>query len=234
MPRGTTLGQLLTNTRAGANLDPNPALSQNLEPKMRLRLKEEQERLYDEFNWPFLRVRKDLVLAAGQRYYDAPDGLNFDRIEQVDYQWALKWQPLERGIHPSHYNTYNSDLDIRLDPAFRWDIHDTGDGAQIEIWPIPVTNGNIVRFTGIRNLAPLLDDADRADLDDQMLSMFVAAEFIQDATTAGEKRAKAVARYHTLKGNIVANRHNSFNFQSPRQGEDIRRKTPLVAYVRTP
>jgi hypothetical protein len=35
-------------------------------------LRDTQERLYDEFDWPFLKVQRDKVLAAGQRYYDVP------------------------------------------------------------------------------------------------------------------------------------------------------------------
>ena len=232
MARGTTLGALITMTRLEANLDPNPALSLNVMPKMRLRLQQEQERLYDEYDWPFLRIRVDLALAAGERYYDVPQGMNLERIEKVDYQWALKWFPLTRGISPEHYNTYNSDADVRVDPAFRWDIHDTGSGPQVEIWPIPVSNGNLVRFTGIRQLKPFLVDADTADLDDQVLAGFVAAEMLSDPRAAGEKRAKAVDRLKTLKGLSTHTRDNKFNMNKQPTDDRQRRLAPLVAYVR--
>ena len=232
MARGTTLGQLLTMLRVEANLDPNPALSLNVDPRMRLRLRAEQERLYDDFAWPFMRIRVDRPTSAGERYYDVPPGMNLERIERVDVFWGTAWQPAERGITSDNYSFYNSDLGIRADPVLRWDIHDTGDGPQVELWPIPTVDGNLVRFTGIKALPDLLEDTDRAALDDQVLAMLVAAEFIKDKNASGEKRQKALTRLHTLRGLSTHTRANSFVLGGASPSDRPAYRPPLVAYVR--
>lgn len=54
----------------------------------------------------------------------------------------------------------------------------TSEATVMEIWPIPVSP-QIVRFTCQRNLNPLISDTDTADLDDILLTLFVAAEMLE-------------------------------------------------------
>lgn len=229
--RGKTLGQLVSDLAIRAGLDPNPALYLAKAPQMRLALKDEQERLYDDFDWPFLRIHVDVPTSAGERYYDVPNGMNLERIERVEYKWADRWLPLERGITSENYNVYDSDADVRMEPAFRYDILDTGGSPQVEIWPIPLSDGNPIRYTGIRKLAPFLVDSDRADLDDQVLIGLVAAEMISNQKRADEVRQKALTRLHTLRGLVKQSDKGRFNMNGA-QPTDQRFRTPLVAYVR--
>jgi hypothetical protein len=237
MARGSTLGQVIDDLRIEAGMDPNPALSLNMVPQMKRALKREQERLYDEFDWPFLRVRRDIPLQAGERYYDIPDDMNLERIEDVAHRWGDRWASLDRGITIEQYNIYDSDADIRAEPAIKWDVHDTGDGAQLEIWPVPVTTGIQLRVTGIRKLTPLLKDADRLDLDDQMITLYVASEMLAktNAKDAAIKQGKAIERFRTLTGRVIQTRKSTFNFNGPGRVDDRKHSgTPLVAYVRMP
>lgn len=243
MARGTTLGELVTQLRSEAKLDPNPALSVNMNETMKQLLKSTQERLYDEFDWPHLKVTRDKTVDAGQRYYDVPTDMNLERIIVVDFRWGSIWRPLERGVTLDHYNQYDSDADIRVDPAMRWDVKDTGDGAQIEIWPIPATdydstsNDGSVRFTGIRQLNQLIANADVCDLDDQLVVKYVAASMLaaRKDPEAQVKLAEARARKKTLQGRITKTRRNSFSLGGGGCQEEYRgSRAPLVAYVRTP
>src|SRR3546814_5386629 len=68
MARGTTLGELVEMLRLEVGQSSNPALGQNVRPALVHRLKKKQEELYDKYDWPFLRVRRDKIIAAGQRY----------------------------------------------------------------------------------------------------------------------------------------------------------------------
>lgn len=175
MARGTTLGELVTKLRVAARLDPNPALSKNMEPLFKQTLADTQERLYDEFDWPFLKIQRDKELAAGQRYYDVPVDMNLERVIAVDTKVGGEWVPVERGIPLDCYSAVDSDLDQRRDPVVRWDVVDTGDGEQIEVWPVPSTNGLQLRFSGIRKLKQLIGQADKADLDDKIIVLFSSA-----------------------------------------------------------
>ena len=124
-----------------------------------------------------------------------------------------------------------------MDPVQRWDVKDTGTGAQIEVWPIPASNGGSLRFTGIRNLAPLIQNSDTMDLDDQMVVNFVAAEMMasRNDKAASSKLAKAKARRETLQGRVMKSRRNTLNLAGrPMDGSSCERRPPLVAYVRTP
>lgn len=238
MARGTTLGELVTQLRLKAKLDANPALSRNLEPRMQQDLRMEQERLYDAFDWPFLKITADKIMAAGQRYYDVPTTMNLERIISVDVKWGGRWIPVQRGISVDEYNQYDSDLDIRLDPVMKWDVKDTGAGGQIEAWPVPLTDGLPLRFTGIRKLKPLVATADIADLDDQMIVAFVAAQMLATKNDADAQLLlqSARARQETLQGRVTKTRRNAFGLGTGGVGDGCapRDRTPLVAYVRNP
>lgn len=213
MARGLTLGELVTKLRVAARYDPNPALSKNMEPLFKQTLSDVQERLYDDFDWPFLKVQRDKELAAGQRYYDVPTDMDLERIIAVDTLVGTIWEPVERGITLDDYSACNSDLGARRDPLERWDVRDTGSGEQIEIWPIPTINGGTLRFSGIRKLNPLIASSDRADLDDQIIVLFSAGEILAGKGAADEAKIKlqqASKRLDMLQGRVSKTRNNGF------------------------
>src|SRR3546814_15776455 len=46
-----------------------------------------------------------------------------------------------RGIRSEDYAAYDSAAGERVDPVLRWDVQFTGTTDQIEVWPIPASNG---------------------------------------------------------------------------------------------
>lgn len=233
MARGTTFGQLIEMVRLEAGMDPNPAMSTNIVPLLEHSIRREYERLYDDFDWPFLRVTRDVTLNPGQRYYDFPNDLDLDRIETVEVWWGSRWFPLERRIDMAQYNVYDSDADVRVDPAQRWDVTDTGDESQMEIWPIPAMTGRI-RITGIRRMTRLVTASDRCDLDDMMIALYASAMLLarRGAKDAGAKLQEAKARYDTVKERSKQTATNSFSFTGKKDNSVDR--PALVAYVRNP
>jgi hypothetical protein len=238
MARGLTLGTLTDQLRLAARYDPNPALSLNVLPMMQQLLRDTQERLYDEFDWPFLKITRDKILAAGQRYYDIPTDINLERILAVDVRYGDQWLPVERGIDVDHYNAHDSDADVRIDPVVRWDVKDTGTGEQVEVWPIPVSNGLALRFKGIRKLTPMIETADRADIDSQLIVLFAAGELLGGAKNpqAQLKINQASHRLEVLQGRVTKTRNNSFVLggDGAPEARDTSPRTPQVAYVRNP
>lgn len=190
MARGTTLIKLLDDYRSEARLSLNPAHNAQVHDAQVKLLQRVQERLWEEYGWPHLRVVRDIPLQAGQRYYDTPDDIHIERIEKLEVFSDGTWRLLTANIESYHLDTYNSDLDERAYPPMRWQI---SEGEQIEIWPISDQDGSattlegVLRLTGIRNLAPLVADADRADLDDRIIVLYAAAETL---AAAGEKDAQ--------------------------------------------
>lgn len=234
MARGTTLQKLVADLRIEARYDPDPALSRNMKALLERTLITTQEFLYDEFDWPFLQVYRDINLEAGSRYYDFPADMNLERVQQVDVYYSGDWRPVDRHIDLQHYNAHDSDHNERTDPVLKWDIADLGQGPQLEVWPLPASP-SILRITGIRNLGPMVNDEDRADLDDMMIVLYAAGEMLasSDKDLSAVKLQKAKARRDTMQGRTTKTRTNRFSLGgTPPQCNTEERVR--VAYVRAP
>lgn len=206
MPRNSTLLSLLQDYRAEIRASGNAAHnSATRDNDIRL-LQRVQETLWDEHDWPHLRVRRTLDLQAGQRYYDTPEDLPIDRVELVEVRYGEEWVSLCPGIGLDHYAAFDSDLDERSWPVERWQVYEDD---QIEIWPIPADNADAttlegtLRLTGIRALNPLVADDDRADLDNRLIYLNAAAETLaaSGAKDAPLKLRAAEKRKAKLLGN---------------------------------
>lgn len=190
MARGTTLGKLIDDLRAETRKSLNPAHNVQVRETQVKLLQRVQERLWDEFAWPHLRIERQVPAQAGQRFYETPADMAVDRIEAIELFSDGGWQALQAGIGGEHYASWNSDLDQRSWPPRRWKIAESED---IEIWPVadinanPTTRDGYLRFIGIRNLRPLVDDNDTAELDDQIIVLYAAAEML---AAEGSKDAK--------------------------------------------
>lgn len=206
MARGTQLIQLVTMLREEIGRATSVAVGVDDIPGLKQKLRSRQELLYDEVSWPFLRqVFSQKTLNANQRYYDFPVGLNLERLESVVVYYSNLPRPLGRGITYREYAIYNPALGATSEPAMRWDVRWTGTKEQFEIWPIPSANDQQIEFTGIRNLRPLVADSDVADLDDQLIVLYVAAELLarQGADSAQAVADSAKARLARLKGRVL-------------------------------
>lgn len=213
MARNSTLGSLLNEFRAESRLSLNPAHNNQTRDAHIILLQRTQEGLWEDFDWPHLRVERTLPLAAGQRTYSPPEDISVDRIQKIEFRFGGEWTSLRPGIGSAHYATWDSDTGVRSWPVERWRIVEN---EQIEIWPIPSENvgadlEGTLRVTGIRKLRPLIDDGDRADLDNRLIVLFAAAEYL---ASRGEKDAKlkldqATKRYLRVRGNLMPRRRFS-------------------------
>jgi hypothetical protein len=211
MARGRTLLSLLDDLRSECRLSTNPAHNaQQRESQVRL-LQRMQDWLYEDFPWPHLRVERQIVLQAGQRYYDLPDDIAMERIAHLEVRYAARWCPLESGIDPVQFAAIDSDGGQTGWPVRRWRIWEDD---RIEVWPVPDQNGDaaalegVAKVVGTRNLWPLVDDDHVCDLDDRMIVLYAAAELL---AAAGGKDAKlkldqATRRYDTLRGELTPRR----------------------------
>lgn len=196
--------QLQSDLRAelGRNNDPGVRASDLAQLQQKLSQVYEQE--YAAFDWPHLRqVFAKITLNAGQRYYDFPDTMDFDRMERV-----VVWQnslpaDIERGIGFEDYAVYDSENDARSDPVTKWDIRYVSPTEQIEVWPVPAST-QYLQFIGILKFVDLVDDSDQCLLDDQLIVLKAAQALDKDKDRKAE-RAFAIARLEmTLRGNAGA------------------------------
>lgn len=233
MSRGTTLVKLLDLYRGECRLSFNPSLNAQARAAQVQHIQRTQEWLWDDFDWPLLRVERTINMAAGQRFYAFPEDMNIDRINKLEVYFNASYAPLCAGIDAEHYTAYNSDLDERQWPPRRWRM---SEDEEIEIWPIPDTNADLttlegtVKLTGIRNLNPLVTDTDRADLDDRLIVLYCAAEYL---AAKGEKDAnlkldQANKRYAKLKGKQMPRR--KFNMFGVGEPTERPRRIPFAVY----
>lgn len=221
MARNVTLGELIDDVRAEAGHSLQANLGASMREVLIKVLQRQQRRLWEDYDWTFLRVQRDVPVQAGQRYYSFPSDLNLERIEKVEFKWDDRWHKLEYGVGPAQYDQFDSDRDVRSWPVYRWQEHEDN---QVELWPIPSLNGTAsplagaVRFTGIRKLRTLVADGDRADLDDTLLVLFSAAEILarEKASDASVKMTMAENHYRRLKARNSKRDSFSLSTEEPR------------------
>jgi hypothetical protein len=203
--RGTTLTKLLDMYRAECRMSLNVNHNTVDRDRQIAHIQRTQEWLWEDFNWPTLRVERTIDLAAGQKTYEPPEDMHIDRIEKAEVWYSQAYLPLRPGIDAVHYTAYNPDLDQREWPPRRWRITED---EQIEVWPLPSQDADTttlegrVKLTGIRNLRALVTGTDVADLDDRLIILFCAAEYLAGSggKDASLKLDQANKRYGKLRG----------------------------------
>jgi hypothetical protein len=209
MARNVTLGKLLDNLRTELHLSLNPAHNNQVRDKQVGFLQSTQEWLWEDFTWPHLRARRNYQLQAGQFLYDVGADFDIDRIEKIEVKYGGVWRKLHPGIDAKHYFRHDTELDQRSWPVRRWRI---AESEQIEVWPIPDTNGDptllegFFKVTGIRRLNPLVKDSDRCDLDGQLIYLFAAAKSEPGSVQGKFALNLANKRLAKLKANLTPRR----------------------------
>lgn len=232
MARNQTLIKILNEFRAEARLSLNAAHNNQTRDSHIVLLQRKQEWLWDDFDWPHLRVDRFIDLQAGQRYYDMPTDLDVDRVQTVEVRFDQVWARVLPGIDAEHYAAYDSDLDQRQWPVQRWRITEN---EQVEVWPIPSENADPVslegrlKITGIRKLKPFVSEQDTADLDDRLIVLHAAAEYLAStgASDAQVKLDQATQRYAKLRGHLMVRR--KFSMFGVGSSDRVKR-VPIAVY----
>ena len=209
MARGTQFLQLVTMLRAELRRSLNPAVGVEDVPELQRLIVRQYEKLWWDHDWPhLLKFYPAITLNAGQRYYDMPAGLDYERIKDVALYFSAIPSYLERGISFEEYAISNPDLGARSDPALKWDVR-FGDGVQeqIEVWPVPAgTGASTLQFSGYATVPRLVNDQDVCLLDDNLVVLFAATEALtgQKSADAQIKGAEAMALLAKLRGRTQA------------------------------
>lgn len=207
MARNVTLQVLLNDLRSESGHAISASMGKGTQEMMINLLTRVQKRLWEDFAWPFLQVKKDIAMQAGSRYYDVPSGLTLERIQKASLKYGGTWEHLEYGISADDYSIHDSDRGIRTWPVERYEAYGI---SQIEVWPIPSDNANtttgegLLRLEGTGNLSSFVSLSDTADLDDQLIVLFAASEILtrQKSPDAKAKAGQAAAHYQRLRARL--------------------------------
>lgn len=202
MPRNiTTLSAMVEDLRLETGRSANVNFGQDEYASLVRLLQRTQDNLYWDYEWPFLKARRDVDLAAGSRYYDFPSDMNSERIFKVSTKIGNVWETVTRGIDMDDYSIRDSDNDSRQDPLLKWDIIDAGSGEQFEAWPIPASDDLVVRFEGFKKIATFISDDDVCTLEPDLVVLFAAAKLLarEKSADAPEALKSAQTFYNNLK-----------------------------------
>lgn len=235
MPRGvTTLETMVRDLRYETRRSANPNIGKDELPALKRILYRTQFFLYWDYDWPFLKVRRDITMAQDQRYYDFPDDMDFERIYQARSNGFNTWNLITRGITMEDYNIYDSDNGDTGTPVRKWDIIDAGSGEQMEVHPMPAEDGEIVRLDGFKKLGALTEDADVCTLDDNLIVLFAAANVLvgQDNNLAKELLAQANKLYLKMRAGAARRNGGYFVLGGEMRGDPYKDQTVIA--VRNP
>lgn len=196
---GKTLAQLIEEVRAESRLSTDQSRGLENREYVSQIVKRNYETLYGDYDWPHLNVHREDCFKetqGGQRYYDWPDKLDIDTITGCFHRYGNVWIPLDYGISLATYNQIDSENDRRADPISRWQIRDA---EQFEVWPIPVTDGNLIGFSGKQKFVPLTKETDRAQIDSVCIVLFAAAEILASNKSADAQDKRGLASARLLK-----------------------------------
>lgn len=202
MARGNQFLELIEDLKADVGRSSDTSVGTDDLPVLKRQINRWYEALWYNYDWPFLKQTFDKdALSAGEQYYDYPDGLDLERIEEVIIWFNnIPYRP-ERGISVLDYATWDPANDERSDPVLKWDIRLTDDGEQIEVWPLPSSNSQYIQFVGYKQFATLVNDSDICYLDDTLVVSFAAAQILkrQKSEDAADMLAFANKHLNTLR-----------------------------------
>lgn len=215
MARGASLLELVGDLRTELGRAPNVAVGPGDIPMLQRALRRVQKTLWTNHDWQFLtHTFPRIKLQAGNALYDMPAGLDIERIMDV-----AVWQndtpiPIKRGIGWSEYSSFKPG--DRADPVMRWDLRtDENFATQMEVWPTPASDNYELQIIGVRNLRPLVADADLCDLDDELLILFAAAQLLARQGAKDAPIVMQMAQDHLAK---CKSRASSGNYKTVRVG----------------
>lgn len=194
-------GQLQSDLRAELGRNNDPGVRASDLPQVQQVLRRVYETVYEQYDWPHLNeIHARITVQAGERFYDFNDTLDYDKITDAVVWYNGLPERIIRGVGFDQYSQYDSEADDRSDPVERWEIRYVAGVAQMEVWPIPVTNTAAVQFEGKRKFAPLVDSEDLCLVDDALVILNAAAEIAKDDRDIKLKLRAAEARLGIVKG----------------------------------
>jgi hypothetical protein len=239
MARNKTLVRILDELRVEARLSLNPSHNTEVRDPQIIMLQREQERLWEDFDWPHLRVTRFIPVQSGQRFYDPLHAINLagtptsdltiDKLEKIEFKDGGAYFEVKYGIEAGHYATTDSDLGAESWPVCRWSF---AEDDQLEVWPVPDADADAddhegyLKLTGIRNLRPFVADSDRADLDSRLLVLYVAGNILA-AQGAKDAQIKLEAA-NDLRGELLGNQVKTRRFKMFGIGSEPRPRRPFI------
>jgi hypothetical protein len=202
MATGATLASLIADVQLELGHSTTTTVGQQFRGHITHRIQREYERLYRDFSWPHVRLWVDMLTVSGMKNYQLPvvDGeqLTLADVREIYVKNGGVYEPLGRGIEIEDYSAMDSDAGAFSDPAQKWEPRSE---TLIELWPCPASDGQTIRMKALQPFKQIADEADICRLDDQLVSLYAAGEYLlrQSSKDAPAVVARAALYYASLK-----------------------------------
>lgn len=232
--RNQTLGQLKATLRSELRQSSNPGVAQSSDHILVNAIVQAQAWVHSQHWWPHMRARQDIILQAGENLYDWPAGMDYENVESVLVKYGGRWLPVKEFTEDDETaNAFDPDMNVRSDPVIRYRI--TTLGTQIEVWPLPSSNGaassagdGALRIKGLLRPPTLSGDSVTCPFDDGLITQVAAAKCSRNKEdrNAYMQEAASLMKALTSKSSTATNFHIGGS-----QGAPIRRIRELVVRV---
>jgi hypothetical protein len=208
MARGRQLSQLLNQLQAEAGMSLLPASSVSSRDSRVQLLNRVQARLYAAYDWDFVYIKRDVLMPINTRYATLPVDIDFDRVNQANISQGTnsnEWRGLGYGIGDGDYRQTGEG---EKGCPQKWA---PTEGGLYEVWPVPDGTYRI-RFRGVKVLPPMVNDSDRAVLDDTLIVLHAASELMKRAKLLDweDKLRDGQAHFMRLRSFSGGNKRASF------------------------
>lgn len=151
-----------------------------------------QARFYAAYDWDFSFIYRDVAMTQGVRYAALPVDIDFDRVNSTAISEGTDsddWRPLGYGITEREYAQTGEG---EQGAPQKWAPHEGGD---FELWPVP-DGAYRMRFRGIKVLPLMVNNSDRAVLDDTLIVLQAASELMKRQKLPDWEDKKQEAQLH--------------------------------------
>lgn len=204
MARGTQFQQLVYMLRAELRRSTQSNVGVADLPDLKQAINRQYAIQRERYQWPFLRYRFILPLKASQQYYDMPSLLTpLSSVPNVGTPAPPPSPPTTTAVKMSHRHVLRAaavfgNVPMRIvrgisfedyalfdyeqygtvsDPVEKWDLVAASPSqTQIEVWPVPASDTNYLRFLAGVETPSLVNDTDLCWLDDMLVVMYAAAD----------------------------------------------------------
>lgn len=227
--RNRTLGELKATLRSELRQSSNPAVAQSADHILVNAIKQAQSWCHEIHDWPHMRVREDVTLAAGSFQYDWPSTLDYDHVEAVSTKYGDRWLPVKLFQDDAEtYNYFDTESDVRVDPVEMFRILND---SQLEVWPIPASDGGILRIKGLKRPPELSGDSIECPFDDQLIVKVAASRIAKKDEREGFT-SSAMALLERLKARATTAR--PFHIGGAAATQPVNQQRELVVRIVRP
>ena len=184
MARFQQLQELITKVRLDLGEDPEVSRGRFTDTMLKRELNKVQNVLWLSYEWPFKFREWAVPLTKGERFYELPDEVEMEGIEDLRVKSGNCIYSIEFSFRNAVWSALDPNDGETSSYPLVWRLHEPDEGrtrSLIELWPTPVMDGKVYDPVNNQNYAMLPPrpekemEADAVDMDGDEFLLLRAA-----------------------------------------------------------